>query len=515
MTRRISISLVLALLLCVAAVAQASAVASGDFRVTLTRPPYVPTPTGEVSYEHSHTTSDTTIRLMHGASELTRNTSATGNTRADASFAALQPGDVVEVFQPGIPAGPTAVSPTAQYVIPNLSLSGTAGATTISGSSPDGALARIHVSGECDDIGDDSLPVNAAGGTFSSATKPLAAGADLSLYVFSGAGDYTEYRTAVPGETPCFSADAYPYPEQPTLDPAGATPFHVRVRDLKTSVAINSRLVWRRGATIIGDTTNLGDEQFGLASATQPRPGDVLEIYRPQTALTPSRSVTVPQVTATIDTAASLVAVNSTAIAGYLDVFAFERGGGDRSSRRDFLSPPAGRTLADFNTAAGMNRPYKMSPDGRALVDWYSADWGIQYNFEATPGDLVAPVVSARFKSRLRLAKIRKSIAVRLNSNEAATGTAAIVVAKRLPGKGHPRTKPGKRTLTFATAKLSLKAGSKTVNVKLTKAGRKALKQLRGAGKTMIPVKATIKLTLTDPSGNAATVTRTMKLVVR
>jgi hypothetical protein len=137
------------------------------------------------------------------------------------------------------------------------------------------------------------------------------------------------------------------------------------------------------------------------------------------------------------------------------------------------------------------------------------------YTFEAVPGDLVAPKVTARFASKLRIAKIKKSISVRLTSNEVAVGTASLVVAKQLPSKARPKRKAGKKTFTFAASQVSLQPGSKTVKLKISKAGLKALKQLRGVGKSMSAVTATLKLTFTDQSGNTANATRTLKLVAK
>jgi hypothetical protein len=517
MIRRLPILLVLALLLCAASALPAAATPGGDFEVTLSRPPLVAAANGEAQYSFAPSAQDTTMLVMHGATELDRQTSIAGNTRVSASIAALQSGDRVEIYRPALPAGPPGpgVTPIDQYVIPNLSVAGAAGATSVSGTAPDGALARVSVAASCDQNSDASLPVSAAGGAFSSPSGPLAAGVELTLYVFSGVGDSTAFRTAVPGETPCFSAYAYPSPAQPTLDPQAATPYGVGVNSLRDSVASTSRLVWKRAGAIIGDMTNAGNPRFTLTSATQPQPGDVLEVYRPQTAAAPSRSVTIPNVSATVDIGASLVAVDSTETAGLIDVFAADPSPSAHSSRRTVLAPPPGRTLFDFNVAEGDQRAFTMNPDDRAIVNWSSADWGIEYAFAASPGDLVAPVVSAKLKSKLRIAKIKKSVSITLASSEAATGTGSIRIPRKLPGRGHPKTKPGKSTITFATAKLSLHAGSNKVKLKLSKSGLRALKKLRGAGRSMRPVKATLKLKLVDPSGNAATVTKTFKLVVK
>ncbi len=513
--RRCSSLCALAIFMSVVAASPAGATTLGNFTVALDRPPYVSANTARVDYDFFDATTSTTIRLMDGATELARASVPIGSAYTAVTSAALEPGDRVEIFKPGIPAGPPAVAPVDQYEIPLVAIAGAPGGASVSGSAPDGTLARISVGTGCDTNAYSTLPVAAVGGAFSVAVPPLAAGADLTLRVFSGTGDYTQLRSRVPGETPCFSASATPFPEQPTIDPAAATPYSVRVYNLRPSVANDSRLVWRRGATVIGDTTNVGGTQFTTTSATQPIPGDVIEVYRPQTALAPSRSVTIPDVSATVDTGASLVALSSPSVSGLVTVYATDAGPSQRSSERSFLSLPAGRTVVDYNVSQGDQRPFKMRPGGRAFVNWASPDWGIRYDVTASPGDLVSPAVSAKFKSKLRLAKIKKSIAVRVSSSEIATGTARLLVAERLPGKGHPKTKPGKRTITFATAKLSLGPGSRTVKLKLSKAGLRALKQLRGAGKSMRAVKAALNLNVADPSGNVTSVTRTMKLVVK
>ncbi|MBI2690670.1 MAG: hypothetical protein HYX29_01805 [Solirubrobacterales bacterium] len=515
MIRHVAFVCAFAIFVSVVAAMPAGATTAGDFVVTLDRPPYVTSNAGSADYKFADITTSTTMRIRRGSTEIARGSSSAGNTRVSVVSAAMEPGDIVEIYKPQLPAGPPSVGPVDQYAIPAIGVAGVAGGMSVNGAAPSGALARVLVGVGCERAGETSLPVIAVGGTFSTATSPLAAGADLQLRIFSGVGDYTELRTAVPGETPCFSAYAYPYPEQPTLDPEAATPYGVRVANLQESVAPNSRLVWRRGAAILGDTTGLGGSSIYLKSATQPVPGDVLEVYRPQTAATPSRTVTIPAASAVIDTAASLVAIDANLPASYVEVFAGDTSPSSHTSRRVLMALAAGRTLVDFNVPQADQRAFPMHPGGRAVISWYSADSAINYSFNAAPGDLVPPQVQAKFKSKLRLSKIKKTISVRLNSTESATGAASLLVAKNLPRKGAPKAKPGKRTFKFASAKLALTPGSRTVKLKLSKAGLKALKRLRGAGKSMRPVAATLTLTLTDASGNTSTTTRAMKLVAK
>lgn len=502
---RVSLASVLAAL-CVAAPASAGTI--GDFSVTLDRPPYA-TANGEVRVSLFDKTSSYTLRLVRGAAELTRVNGIAGNSTIAASNATLAPGDVAQLYKPAIPAGPPGVAPTESYVIPAAGAS--AVGTTISGSAPDGALVRLYVDNSCNENDDRVHPVSASGGAFSLVAPTATPGSDLRLYVFSGAGDYTNVRSQVPGETPCFEASSASFELFPTLDPSAATPFSVGVNRLRPSVAPTTRLVWRRGGAILGDV-NSTSTSISHRSATPPAVGDVLEVYRPQAAVTPSATVTIPAMSAVLDATVPMMSVDAPA-SSYLRGFLLDEFGGGEGDGRFLASTPAGRSIFNFSVGDGRVRPRTVTANAIGVVDWSSADGRLDFQFLASRGDLVSPAGSASISSKFRLKRLKTSLSLKLRVNEAATAKVSISVPRNLPSKAKPKRKPSGKALTIASGSSALTPPGKTVKVKLSKSGKKAIRQLKGAGKRVRSVPVTVTVTFTDPSGNAATVTRKSKLV--
>lgn len=509
MLRLIKVPLV-ALLAALCVAAPASAGTLGDFSVTLDRPPFA-TANGEVRIALFDKTSSYTLRLMNGATELARVNGIAGSSTIGVSNAALAPGHLVQLFKPAIPAGPPGVAPTETYVIPAADAS--AVGTTINGSAPDGALARLHVDSSCNQIDDRVFPIAASGGAFSLVSPALAPGDDIRLYVFSGTGDYTFLRSRAPGETPCFNASSASFERYPTLDPSAATPFTVGVNRLRPSIAPTARLVWRRGGAILGDT-NSTNTFISFDSATPPAVGDVLEVYRPQAAPAPSATVTIPAMSAVADMAVPMMAVDAPA-ASYLRGFLLDEFGGGEGDGRFLAVTPAGRSIFNFAVSDGRGRPRTVTANAIGVVDWRSADGRLSYQFAAARGDLVSPSGSASISSKFKLKNLKSSFSVRLRVNEAAAAKVSISVPRTLPSKKKPKRKPSGKPLTIASASPALTPPGKTLKVKLSKRGKKAIKQLKGAGRRVRTVPVTVTVTFTDPSGNAATVTRKSKLVAR
>jgi hypothetical protein len=75
------------------------------------------------------------------------------------------------------------------------------------------------------------------------------------------------------------------------------------------------------------------------------------------------------------------------------------------------------------------------------------------------------------------------------------------------------KSSKAKSPTIVASAKLSLKAGTTKLKLKITKAGKKLLKRIR---KQRLPIQtATVTVTATDTAGNSATTTKTTKLAAK
>jgi hypothetical protein len=140
--------------------------------------------------------------------------------------------------------------------------------------------------------------------------------------------------------------------------------------------------------------------------------------------------------------------------------------------------------------------------DDRITATYEDPNHTLQYSFDAAPGDLVAPVQSIKLAGNLKRKTLtkafKKGYKVKVKSNE--PGAASLTLA-------FPKSKAGK-AVTLAKASRNVVAGTTTVTLKFTKAGKKALKKLRKRSSRL----ATLTSKVTDASGNVSTIVKRAKI---
>lgn len=460
---------------------------------------YNGTPSGYVSVSGLDTTKTVKIRVLRLAVEQYSTTAAIGTGNTSFSTGTITPGDQVEVQQPTGTVVET-------YTVPAVSITGTAGSPTVTGTVPAGSVATTALNENCSDFFDDVFPLTIAGTSFSYALpKALKPGGIVSVAAYPGKGDRVRFDNRLPGETACFNASSILYPISPG-GTANPDPYYVAASGLNPSVT-GARLVLRRGTTVLDDysvpsaTTSIANE-----IAPQPQPGDVLDLYRPNTAATPSASFTIPDAHSIYDPSNAHVAIDAPAALGVASSvgFFFTKSTNSRST----TNTPAGRTILDFSVAQGYDPAMSLKAPDYLETLWYAPDGQGQYWFAPTPGDLTAPILKLKLASKFKLSKIKSSFAASVSSSEA---TPSAKLTLTLPAK--LKTARAKAPKLVASAKLSLKAGSNKVKLKLTKTGKKLLKTLRKGG--YATQKVTVTVTATDAAGNAAATTKTTKLVMK
>jgi hypothetical protein len=425
-------------------------------------------------------------------------TSSTGTLRDDhtqpsgsdtfyrGSIDGLSPGDIVTVRQPS-----ASVTPTETYTIPVFSLNVVTGATVITGTLPAGLVAGVSNDYRCDSR---PLARSHGAGPFSQPTSKILPGEQVSLYALSAAGDQTSYIVASPGETPCVAIRTDGHVLPPPGSPPDPAQYTVGVSHLIKSIAQNVRVVVRHGNSVLTDAS--ADSMYVNSTfSTAPLPGDVVDVYRPKTAATPSYSVTIPQVTAKFDPTIDLLAVDAPPAAaiytGTCRAFACSN-----ENIRARLDLPAGRSFYDFSKSEGAYAPLDLRPDDFASVEYLSPDQMFELHVRGQAGDLVPPKQSFKLPSSLKLSAIvkalKKGLKIKLKSNEA--GTAKLTLGK------------------LATAKGNVKVGTTTLKFKFTKSGKKAINKLAAKGKKAKSLSVTLTSVVTDGSGNASTVAKTTKI---
>jgi hypothetical protein len=280
----------------------------------------------------------------------------------------------------------------------------------------------------------------------------------------------------------------------PPGGPPPATPYAVSVDHLIEANAQSVRLVLRRGGVVFADAS-ANSSNLNIPFAQRPQPGDIVDVYRPKTAPAPTYSVTIPQISAVFDASADLIAVTAPA-AGSETTYAchvYSCSNENFRSRRDL---PAGQTVFDFKLSQGSSLPLDIRPDDVVNADWNSADYTLDFEFQAQPGDLVAPVQSFKLPSKLKISALMKALKkgykIKLTSNEA----------------GSAKLKLGK----LASVTGSVKPGSNSLKLKFSKSGKKAIKKLAAQGKHAKSRSISLTSVVTDASGNASTIVKKTKL---
>ncbi|MGK2877985.1 MAG: hypothetical protein ACSLFF_05360 [Solirubrobacterales bacterium] len=409
----------------------------------------------------------------------------------------LTGGDTITVRQPG-----TSLAPTESIVIPPIQINLSVGAGVITGFMPAGVVGAIYGENRCNDR---PVPHSLPSGSFSIPYGKMLPGEKVQAIAATLDGDDFYYLRHAPGESPCVEINAHTPTPPATGDPPNATPYDLEVSNLNADVALSVRAVLRRGALILSDTS-ADALSINAEIAPQPLPGDVIDIYRPKTALTPSHSRTIPAVSAVFDSSAELVAVNGPAAAqimvGLCRAFSCPM-----ENIRTRLDVAAGRTFFDFKAAEGLFGPVDLRADDRVGVVYNDPDNLISHTFTAVPGDLVAPQQSLKLPGKLKLATLRKALKkgykVKLKSNESGVAKLALT----LPAATSSAKKKS-RPVTLATATKSVKVGTTTITLKFTKSGRKAIKKLSRKRSRSVVLTSTV----TDASGNASTIVKKTKI---
>lgn len=405
----------------------------------------------------------------------------------------LEPGDLIEIRQPNTSPAPTF---TFQTPAASVNVSG----TTVSGNSGGGTFNNLSLEGTClSEVR--VVPLPAAGGAYAADFgADLAPGAKLTLTNFDANGSEFGLNARSAGERACVAVDGVPPLFE--IDIPGAKnpkPYRIQVDDLTHAVP-NVRVVVRRGGAVIDDQSTTAYNSAATEMAVAPRPGDQIELYRPQTAGAPSQVLTIPQVSGTFDPSVDLATIDAPA-GRYLRVFACQAlvcGG----SGRTLIDQPAGRTFYDFSKTDGHEASLDLQADSRVQGTVQSATEPISFRFAMPLGDLVAPAQSIKLASKLKrktLAKaFKKGYKVKVQSNEVGNASLTLAFLKSKAG----------RAVTLAKASKSVAAGTTTVKLKFTKSGKKALKKLR-RGKSRL---ATLTSTVTDASGNTSTLVKRTKI---
>lgn len=464
-----------------------------------------------ITVRRLNTAQDTTIRITHSGTEIHRQTIIIGAEYSTLSYPDVSPGDVIQVFQPSIPAGPPGVAADESFTIPDAKVTSAAGANALTGTAPDSvAAAVVQYDVPCFGGGNDDFTFKPSGGAFSvPVPKPLLGGARARLTIFPGQGDRVEYARLIPGETPCLDVRADLDPVKPGHAPP-VKPYSILFRDLVVSVASSARIVATHAGTPYVDTNILSDSEAGTALSQQPQPGDKIDIYRPAIAPTPSASYTVPNVSAKFDPDNDQVAIDGDALhTAYVYV---GQTFGSGQYYRGVGATQAGRTIFDFAAPGPYDDGVDVAADNWADVHVVDAANRVSYQFLASQGDLTAPNVSASLKKAFRLKSLKKKLKLSLHSSESASAAITVALPKNLPSKRKPSPKKSTKTLTIAKGTAKLKPGNNAATLKFSKSGLKALAQLRAVGSKLKALDLTVTIVSTDSSGNRSTVVQKGKL---
>lgn len=442
------------------------------------------------------------FRILRGAAQQLAVSFGSGQSSQTFFWVGLAPGDKVEVQQP-------AGSVKETYTIPNVTVGGSAGSAVVNGNAPDGSIAVAHYSGSCYGWDSDLFPATVQGGSYSiNVAKALAPGSLLAVTAYPGKGDEINILDRVPGETVCIEASSFLQPNDPG-EPPSPQPYSLRASGFRPAVATGARIVLRRGATALVDYTVAGATSSIIKQTGElPKAGDVVEVYRPHTAPAPAATFTIPALSSKYDVSNGLVAVDGPA-ASFLQTFVGSQFL-QSSMSRGATNTPDGRTLFNFSVPQGAEPAMDLANASYMSHSWFSPSGTREFVFGSAPGDLAPPILKLKLASKFKIAKLGSSLPVTITSSEAVATTIQLTLPAKL--KTSAAKKPKKPTV-IATSTARLKAGTQKVKIKLTKSGKKLLKKIRAQH---LPAQtATLTVTATDLSGNAATKVKTTKLVPR
>lgn len=419
----------------------------------------------------------------------------------------IQPGDSLEIYQPS-----GAATPATTYVVPviSMALSG----TTISGAIGPGVVNTFRAYETCLDDGKDVL-LNPAGGAFAQDLGALATpGRIYRLDNRDDRGFEAEYTFRAPGERPCIQTQGTHGNFE--LDVPGGTNqdgFAVYANDLNPTIP-DLRFVVRRGGAAVADASVASYSSGGISSPVPVLPGDQIELYRPKTAPAPAFVYSVPQISGVFDAGNDLAAISGPAMRSAF-VSACEPIICVGSTRYS-INTPAGRTFYNFAQTQSEGRVFDLTSESGLVGGVQFADLPLFYSFDFAAGDLAAPTIKSSPAKRYKLATLKKALKkglkIKLSSTEPGTASMKLTIPAKLPTRKQPKPKQGKKTLTLASGTAGVAAGNSSVKLKFSKSGKKAVGALIKVGKKLPKVKALLTTSVTDASGNAQTVTKTVTL---
>lgn len=508
---RLAGTLIVASLLAVCALAPtAGAKAIYTYDVEFTEAVVYGSPRGEVAVAGLDTSKSATVRVARGVTEVDRYTVGVGYEDTSFDPSSLAFGDVIEVYQPALPAGPPGVAPIESFTTPALTLAVAPGGGNISGTvAGDVTAATLLYRANCSEQGDD-YPVTVTGGAFSFAPAlGLAPGNTVVLRTFPGQGDRVSLMTRAAGETPCPGVDASNEFDIPGR-PESTTGYDIYITNLRPDV-IDTRVVISRGGNAYVDESDATTTSFGKSFATRPLPGDRVDLYRPAGAATPTYSYTLPSFVATFDPAADLVAVDAEATD---DLFIEAANSNFADGVRRGISPAAaGRHLFDVSQPTGFDSGIDLTPHSNVQVGGRAAGSPLYVWYNASQGDLVAPTVRAAVAKAFRLRAFKgNKLKLRVHASEASSTTIAVALPRKLPSKRSPRTRKAGKTVQVARLKKQLAAGNKTLTLRLNRTGKKAIKRLQSVGRKLGPVPMIVTITTRDAAGNSTTLVQNAKV---
>lgn len=437
---------------------------------------------------------NTLVRHVRAGVELDTETNSS-STGID-FYWSLLPGDELQVYQVPLadpyPSDPYP-APTETFVVPTLDGVFNAGSSVVTGTAPDGWNVRVGRSPACGDS--DSIGAPVAAGAFAVTFAMPFGAADYTQLIATSQGDRVTIEGRVPGDAHCLDIDAFAG-ENP-----GAKPFEIEAEGLNFDEIPTTRIVLSRAGAVIADADT---DELDLAVAQRPLPGDVVDVYRPKTAPTPTYSRTIPAISGKFDPAVDLVAIDAPS-AHTLEAWVCRPLTCYGYSERAFFGTADGRTLLSFATGQTYYSPFDLRPDDAVGGWWESPDNQFQYAWDLPVGDLVAPIGKLTLAKKFTTAKLKTKLKFKLGSNEAGNATAKLTIKKR----GKKGKKTITRTVTVALLKnRTIVAGNNTLTLTITKSGKKMLKQLRRS------TSAQLAVTMVDASGNVSTVTKRTKLAV-
>lgn len=439
------------------------------------------------------TSKTTTVRVMHGATQVVRSNIPAGNEHASV-WGGVLAGDVVQVFQgAAYPADPPITAPTETFTVPPITVAATVGSQVVSGTAEDGSTVRVRATHQCSEDNDSMEAVRTPGAFSATFGLPMQAGDWAIATATQPDGDMVVVRSRVAGDAGCLHVDAgsrhFVAFEQ--------YPYRVSANGLDTDGIPTARLVLRRNGAVVAEKD---DSSIDLTAAQKPLAGDIVELYRPKDAAAASMIWTIPVLGGVFDAAGDRAAVDAPA-ASLVEAEVCRADDCAASSWRTARNTAAGRSLFSFREASGWGDVLDIRPNDQAAGWWYSPDERYSVTFDLVPGDLMPPVGKLTLAKRINL---RKKIRFRVRSDEAGTAVATLTTA-RMPAAA------ARKPVRLATANAVIKAGTTTVSLKLTKSGRKAFKRIAKNGKSYA---ATLTVTLTDAVGNISTLVKKSKLAV-